>query len=138
VASQENTRQLWAASGPFEPYTVHGITQQNVPEAYIKGAVWKTDIHPARYYTQSSAPEESGLPLWYPVKFNEEHVCWVKVRWIEPASSEGYWQAFHIAGEDLGLDITQREVEVYIASTTVTADTTSQQYRESLTSLDTS
>jgi hypothetical protein len=88
-------------------YTVHRVPQQNIPEAYLKGAVWKTDVKPARYYTQSSAPEESGLQSWYPVEFNSEHICWVEVRWAEPAGSEGYWQAFWIAGEDLGLDITQ-------------------------------
>jgi hypothetical protein len=95
---------------------VHGVPQQNVPEDYIKGAVWKTDIIPNRYYTQSSAPEESGIPAWYPVEFNPEHICWVEVRWAEPAGSKGYWQAFHIAGEDLGLDITQ-EVEGHIERT---------------------
>jgi hypothetical protein len=47
--------------------------------------------------------------MWYPVEFNPEHICWVEVCWAEPAGSEGYWQAFRIAGEDLGLDITQEE-----------------------------
>jgi hypothetical protein len=37
VALQQTTRQLWASQGPFEPYTVHGVPQQNVPEDYIKG-----------------------------------------------------------------------------------------------------
>jgi hypothetical protein len=115
VALQQTTRQLWASQGPFELYTVHRVPQQNVPEDYIKRAVWKTNIVPNRYYTQSSAPEESGIPLWYPVEFNPEHICWVEVRWAEPAGSEGYWQAFRIAGEDLGLDITQEEVEGHIA-----------------------
>jgi hypothetical protein len=43
---QQTTRQLWASQDPFEPYTVYGSPQQNVPEDYIKGAVWKTDILP--------------------------------------------------------------------------------------------
>jgi hypothetical protein len=114
VALQQTTRQLWASQGPFEPYTVHGVPQRNIPEDYIKGAIWRTDITPNRYYAQSSAPEESGVPAWYPVEFNPEHICWVEVRWAEPAGSEGYWQAFRIAGEDLGLDITQEEVEGHI------------------------
>jgi hypothetical protein len=129
VVLQQTTRQLWASQGPFEPYTVHGVPQQNVPEDYIKGAVWKTNIVPNRYYTQSSAPEESGIPPWYPVEFNPEHICWVEVRWAEPAGSEGYWQAFHIAGEDLGLDITQEEVEGHITRTSGINN-----YRESNTS----
>jgi hypothetical protein len=106
--------KLWASQGPFEPYTVHRVPQQNVPEDYIKAAVWKTNIVPNQYYAQSRAPEESGIPAWYPVEFNPEHICWVEVRWAEPAGSEGYWQAFRIAGEDLGLDITQEEVEGHI------------------------
>jgi hypothetical protein len=95
------------------------IRDKNVPEDYIKTAVWKTDIVPNRYYAQSSAPEESGIPAWYPVEFNPEHICWVEVRWAEPAGSEGYWQAFRIAGEDLGLDITQEEVKNHITRTSV-------------------
>jgi hypothetical protein len=114
VALQQSTQELWALQGPFKPYTIHGITQQNVPEIYIKGAVWRTDTTPTRYYAQSSAPEESGNRTWFPLKFNEEYVCWVKVRWLEPAGSEGYWQAFRIAGEDLGVDITQGDVEFHI------------------------
>jgi hypothetical protein len=132
VALQQTTRQLWASQGPFEPYTVHGVTQQNVPEDYIKAAVWKTDIVPNRYYAQSSAPEESGIQSWYPVEFNPEHICWVEVCWAEPAGSEGYWQAFRIAGEDLGLDITQEEVEGHIERTSGINN-----YRESIASLPT-
>jgi hypothetical protein len=107
MALQQTTRELWASQGPFEPYTIHSITQQNVPEIYVKGAVWHEDATPARYYARSSAPEESASGTWFPIEFNEEHVCWVEVRWQDPAGSEGYWQAFRIAGQDLGVDITQ-------------------------------
>jgi hypothetical protein len=126
---QQTMRQLWASQGPFEPYTVHGVPQQNIPEDYIKTAVWRTDLIPNRYYAQSSAPEESGIPAWYPVEFNPEHICWVEVCWAEPAGSEGYWQAFRIAGEDLGLDITQEEVEGHIERTSGINN-----YRESIAS----
>jgi hypothetical protein len=67
--------------------------------------------------------------VWYPVEFNPEHICWVEVRWAEPAGSEGYWQAFRIAGEDLGLDITQEEVEGHIKRTSGINN-----YRESVAS----
>jgi hypothetical protein len=107
---QQTTRELWAQQGPFEPYTIHGITQRNIPEIYIKSAVWNAQATPARYHAQSSAPEESGLGTWFPIEFNEEHVCWVEVRLQEPAGSEPYWQAFRIAGEDLGLDCHGRVV----------------------------
>jgi hypothetical protein len=128
VALQQTTRELWAQQGPFEPYTIHGVPQQNIPEIYIKGAVWNAQSVPPRYIAQSSAPEESGTGTWFPVDFNEEHVCWVEVRLQEPAGSEAYWQAFRIAGQDLGLDITQGDVETHLQATTLHS------YRESITS----
>jgi hypothetical protein len=128
VALQQTTRKLWAQQGPFETYTIHGVPQQNIPEVYIKGAVWNAQSDPPRYVAQSSAPEESGTGTWFPVDFNEEHVCWVEVRLQEPAGSEAYWQAFRIAGQDLGLDITQGDVEAHLQTTTLTS------YRESVAS----
>jgi hypothetical protein len=128
VALQQTTRELWAQQGPFEPYTIHGVPQQNIPEIYIKGAVWNAQANPPRYVAQSSAPEESGTGTWFPVDFNEEHVCWVEVRLQEPAGSEAYWQAFRIAGQDLGLDITQEDVENHLQATTLHS------YRESIAS----
>jgi hypothetical protein len=128
VALQQTTRELWAQQGPFEHYTIHGVPQQNIPEIYIKGAVWNAQAVPPRYVAQSSAPEESGTGTWFPVDFNEEHVCWVEVRLQEPAGSEAYWQAFRIAGQDLGLDITQGDVELHLQSTTLHS------YRESVAS----
>jgi hypothetical protein len=128
VALQQTTRELWAQQGLFEPYTIHGVPQQNIPEIYIKGAVWNVQSVPPRYVAQSSAPEESGTGTWFPVDFNKEHVCWVEVRLQEPAGSEAYWQAFRIAGEDLGLDITQGDVETHLQNTTLNS------YRESVAS----
>jgi hypothetical protein len=128
VALQQTTQELWAAQGPCELYTIHGITQHNVPKIYIKGAVWNLQSTPAQYHAQSSAPEETATGTWFPIEFNKEHVCWVEVRWIEPAGSEGYWQAFRIAGEDLGVDITQGDVEFHLQSTALT------NYRESVAS----
>jgi hypothetical protein len=128
VALQQTTRELWAQQGPFETYTIHGVPQQNIPEIYIKGAIWNAQADPPRYVAQSSAPEESGTGTWFPVDFNEEHVCWVEVRLQEPAGSEAYWQAFRIAGQDLGLDITQGDVEAHLQTTTLTS------YRESVAS----
>jgi hypothetical protein len=128
VALQQTTRELWAQQGPFEHYTIHGVPQQNIPEVYIKGAVWNAQANPPRYVAQSSAPEESGTGTWFPVDFNEEHVCWVEVRLQEPAGSEAYWQAFRIAGQDLGLDITQGDVENHLQATTLNS------YRESIAS----
>jgi hypothetical protein len=128
VALQQTTRELWAQQGLFEPYTIHGVPQQNIPEIYIKGAIWNAQSVPPRYVAQSSAPEESGTGTWFPVDFNEEHVCWVEVRLQEPAGSEAYWQAFRIAGQDLGLDITQEDVETHLQATALHS------YRESIAS----
>jgi hypothetical protein len=128
VALQQTTRELWAQQGPFEPYTIHGVPQQNIPDIYIKGAIWNAQSDPPRYVAQSSAPEESGTGTWFPIDFNEEHVCWVEVRLQEPAGSEAYWQAFRIAGQDLGLDITQGDVETHLQTTTLNS------YRESVAS----
>jgi hypothetical protein len=128
VALQQTTRELWAQQGPFEPYIIHGTPQQNVPAIYIKGAVWNAQADPPRYVAQSSAPEESGSGTWFPIEFNEEHMCWVEVRLQEPAGSEAYWQAFRIAGEDLGLDITQGDVETHLQTATLNS------YRESVAS----
>jgi hypothetical protein len=128
VALQQTTRELWAQQGPFEPYTIHGLPQQNIPEIYIKGAFWNAQADPPRYVAQSSAPEESGTGTWFPIEFNEEHVCWVEVRLQEPAGSESYWQAFRIVGEDLGLDITQGDVETHLQNNTLNT------YRESIAS----
>jgi hypothetical protein len=128
VALQQTTRELWAQQGPFEPYIIHGITHQNIPAIYIKGAVWNEQSTPPRYHARSSTPEESASRTWFPVEFNEEHVCWVEVCLQEPAGSKSYWQAFRIAGEDLGLDITQGDVELHLQDTAIT------NYRESVAS----
>jgi hypothetical protein len=69
-----------------------------------------------------------GIGNWFPIEFNEEHVCWVEVHLQEPAGSEAYWQAFQIAGEDLGVDITQADVELHIQNNNL------QRYRESIAS----
>jgi hypothetical protein len=52
----------------------------------------------------------------------------VEVRLQEPAGSEAYWQAFRIAGQDLGLDITQEDVKTHLQATTLHS------YRESIAS----
>jgi hypothetical protein len=54
--------------------------------------------------------------------------CWVEVCWIQPAGSEGYWQAFRITGQDLGVDITQGDVELHLQDVALTT------YRESVAS----
>jgi hypothetical protein len=110
VALQHTTRELWATEGPFEAYKLQGPVQRDIPELFIKGAEWHVINGIEQYHTKSIAPEESGEPeCWYTVEFNFKHLCWVEIHWIENLEIGGHWQAFHIAGEDLGLDITSQD-----------------------------
>jgi hypothetical protein len=109
VALQTTTRELWAAEGPFKAYELQGPVQREIPERFIKAAVWRVYNGIERYHARSTAPEESSSEHWYAVEFNFEHLCWVEIRWIENLEIGGHWQAFRIAGEDLGLDITSQD-----------------------------
>jgi hypothetical protein len=110
VVLQQSTREIWAATGPFEQYPISRRLQRNIPSAFLKEAVWQVINGVERYYAKSHALEESGSINWYPVVFNFKQVCWVEVCWVEPVTGEGYSQAFRIAGEDLCLDITPAEL----------------------------
>jgi hypothetical protein len=110
VVLQCTTRELWASEGPFEAYKLQGPVQRDIPELFIKQAEWHVVNGIERYHAKSSAPEESGdSECWYTVEFNFEHLCWVEICWIENLEIRGHWQAFCIAGEDLGLDITSQD-----------------------------
>jgi hypothetical protein len=76
---------------------------------FIKAASWRVVNAIEQYHAWLSAPEESGEEHWYPVEFNTECACWTEIRWIENLEISGYWQAFCIAGPDLGLDITLQD-----------------------------
>jgi hypothetical protein len=109
VALQTTTRELWAAEGPFEVYELQGPVHRDIPERFIKAAEWRVHNGIERYHARSTAPEESSSERWYAVEFNFEHLCWVEIRWIENLEIGGHWEAFRIAGEDLGLDITSQD-----------------------------
>jgi hypothetical protein len=66
MALQQSTREIWAATGPFEQYPISGRLQRNVPSAFLKEAVWQVINGVERYYTKSHTPEESGHTNWYP------------------------------------------------------------------------
>jgi hypothetical protein len=70
-----------------------------------------------RYHAKSTAPEESSSERWYPVEFNFEHLCWVEIRWIENLEVGGTWEAFRIAGEDLGSILPHRTQKIKIGWT---------------------
>ena len=56
-----------------------------------------------------------GDEHWYPVEFISAHTCWVEICWHENLEQGGHWEAFRIAGPDLGLDITPANLDRYIA-----------------------
>ena len=105
----QTTRELWASEGPFQPYEVQRSRANNVPHEYIKAAVWDTIEGDLGYHARSRHTDEDDNQ--YPVEFHPERVCWVEIRWIENLEIGGHWEAFRIAGTDLGLDITQEDVE---------------------------
>jgi hypothetical protein len=107
----QTTREHWASEGPFEAYDLQGPVQRDIPENFIKAAEWRVYNGIERYHARSTAPEESSSERWYPVEFNFEHLCWVEIRWTENLEVGGTWEAFRIAGEDLGLDITPQDAE---------------------------
>jgi hypothetical protein len=61
VALQQTTRELWAQQGPFETYTIHGVPQQNIPEIYIKGAVWNAQADPPCYGRLAVVSDVDGV-----------------------------------------------------------------------------
>jgi hypothetical protein len=64
------------------------------------------DITPSQTH-QKSPVQNAGTQL----SSTFEHLCWVEIRWIENLEIGGHWEAFRIAGEDLGLDITPQDAE---------------------------
>jgi hypothetical protein len=110
VVLQQTTQEIWASERPFEACKLQGLVQRDIPELFFKRAEWWVVNGIERYYAKSNTPEESGEPdCWYPVEFNTEHLCWVEIHWIENLEIGGHWQAFCIAREDLGLDITAQD-----------------------------
>ena len=118
VASQQTTRQAWStATGQFTftPYdTIRQSTQ--VPEVFRKRSQWRDDSGRENGYYSYTENEPNHF---IPVEFDSEHFCWIEIRWItEPETSvvADHWQAFQIAREELGLDITIEERDQYITN----------------------
>src|ERR1700677_801749 len=116
VASQQTTRQAWStATDQFAltPYdTIRQSTQ--VPEVYRKRSQWRDDSGRENGYYSYTDNEPNHF---IPVEFDSERFCWIEIHWItEPETSVGadHWQAFQIAREELGLDITIKERDQYI------------------------
>jgi hypothetical protein len=65
------------------------------------------------YYSRSLIEPEVKVGRYYPVEFNFERRCWVEVRPRDSTEFRAYWQAYRTAATDLGLDITEAEVELH-------------------------
>ncbi len=90
----------------LEPYFFHQRGQRNVPQKFIKGAVWV----PYRrgyegtpgYFTQLYHDNPNSL---YPVEFNFNLVSWVDVRY---SNTNLKWVAYRLTNFDT-LHLTEEE-----------------------------
>ena len=113
MAEQQETTQLkWERTGPFVPFEVARSRAQHVPAEYLKTAHWGIVDGDESYHVKSLV---EGDEHWYPVEFISDRACWVEIRWHENLEQGGHWEAFRIAGADLGLDIYPIDVDQYVA-----------------------
>ena len=112
MVETQTTREEWAQEGPFEPFEIARSRTRNVPDKYIKSAQWGIVDGDKSYHAQS--PVE-GDNHFYPVEFVPTCVYWVEICWHENLEQGGHWEAFRIAGPDLGLNITPEDVDRHIA-----------------------
>ena len=112
AGQQETTRLKWERMGPFVPFEVARSRTQHVPEEYRKNAHWGIVDGDESYHAKSLV---EGDEHWYPVEFISDRACWVEIHWHENLEQGGHWEAFRIAGPDLGLDITPANLDWYIA-----------------------
>jgi hypothetical protein len=113
VASQQTTQEIWEQEGPFPTYNLDHRGPRNVPYEFTKAATWTIIDGVEGYYSRSLLEPEVEEGRHYPVEFNFERRCWVEVRSRDSTDFGRYWQAFRTAATDLGLDITQSEVELH-------------------------
>ena len=111
VEQRETTQLEWERTGPFVPFEVARSRTQNVPEEYLKNAHWGIVDGDESYHVRSLV---EGDEHWYPVEFIHNRACWVEIRWHENLEVGGHWEAFRIAGADLGLDIHPADVDRYV------------------------
>jgi hypothetical protein len=112
VASQ-TTREIWDQEGPFPTYNLDNRGPRSVPYEFTKAAVWTVIDEVEGYYSRSLIEPEVEAGRYYPVEFNFEQRCWVEVCFREDTDYRRYWQAYRTAATDLGLDITEAEVELH-------------------------
>jgi hypothetical protein len=109
------TQEVWQEEGPFPIYNINNRGPRSVPYEFTKSATWTIIDSVEGYYTRSLLEPEVEAGRSYPVEFNFERCCWVEVRPQETEEFGQFWQAHRIAATDLGLDITEAEVELHQA-----------------------
>ena len=112
VETWETTWLEWEREGPFVPFKITRSRTWNTPEEYIKNTQWGIIDRDESYHTRSLV---EGDNHFYPVEFIPTWACWVEVCWHENLEQGGHWEAFRIAGPDLGLVITPEDLDRYIA-----------------------
>ena len=108
----ETTRLEWEQTEPFVPFEVARSRVRNVPKEYIKNTHWGIVDGDESYHVKSQL---EGDKHCYPVEFIPNQACWVEIRWHENLEQGGHWEAFRIAGADLGLNIYPADVDRYVA-----------------------
>jgi hypothetical protein len=111
----QTTREIWEQEVPFPTYNINNQGPRNVPYKFTKAATWTIIDRVEGYYARSLIEPEVEVGRYYPVEFNFERRCWVEVCFREDAEFGAYWQAYRTAATDLGLDITEAEVELHRA-----------------------
>jgi hypothetical protein len=111
----QTTQEIWEEGGPFPTYNIDNRGPRNIPYEFTKAATWTTIDGVEGYYARSLIEPEVEVGRYYPVEFNFERRCWVEVHLRESTDFGSYWQAYRTAATNLGLDITQAEVELHHA-----------------------
>jgi hypothetical protein len=115
IVVSQTTREIWDQEGPFPIYNLDNRGPRNVTYEFTKAAVWTVIDRVEGYYSRSLIEPEVEAGRYYPVEFNFEQCCWVEARFREDTEYRRYWQAYRTAATDLGLDITEAEVELHQA-----------------------
>jgi hypothetical protein len=104
---------VWGEEGPFQVYNIDNRGPQNIPYEFNKTATWTIIDRVKGYYARSLLEMGVEVGRYYPVEFNFTHCCWVEVHPQENEEFGQFWQAHRTAATDLGLDITEAEVELH-------------------------
>ena len=113
VVEPQTTRELWVAEGAFELFEIQRSWTRHILDNYIKAAQWGIVNRDESYHARSRIEADNRH---YPVEFIHPHVCWFEIHWVENFEVGGHWEAYWIAAEDLGLNITSEDIDWHLAA----------------------